>query len=81
MGNRVGGMCWVGKALTFMGGYLANGAWPWQSSSTVMPRLQISAWKSYPSTCSITSGAIQHGVPTKVPLGFAPDPHVEALIR
>mmetsp|Transcript_11071 Transcript_11071/g.51287 ORF Transcript_11071/g.51287 Transcript_11071/m.51287 type:complete len:361 (+) Transcript_11071:682-1764(+) len=68
-----GGFCRV-ISRTFIGGYLANGAWPWHSSSTVMPRLQISACQSYPATCSITSGAIQHGVPTKVAWGLAPEP-------
>ena len=40
-----GGFCRV-MSRTFMGGYLAKGAWPWQSSNTVIPRLQMSAWKS-----------------------------------
>ena len=43
------------------------------SSITVIPKLQISALKSYPLTCSITSGAIQHGVPTKVCLDLSLD--------
>lgn len=32
-----GGFCNV-IISTFMGGYLANGAWPWASSRSVMPR-------------------------------------------
>mmetsp|Transcript_4385 Transcript_4385/g.16507 ORF Transcript_4385/g.16507 Transcript_4385/m.16507 type:complete len:347 (+) Transcript_4385:687-1727(+) len=68
-----GGFCSV-ISRTFIGGYLANGAWPWHSSSTVMPSDHMSACQSYPFTCSITSGAIQHGVPTKVAWGLAPEP-------
>jgi hypothetical protein len=40
----------------------------------VIPNDQMSAEESYPVTCSITSGAIQHGVPTNVLCGFAPEP-------
>mmetsp|Transcript_30947 Transcript_30947/g.68539 ORF Transcript_30947/g.68539 Transcript_30947/m.68539 type:complete len:258 (+) Transcript_30947:2600-3373(+) len=60
-----GGFCRVISS-TFMGGNLANGACPCAISSSVIPNDQMSAALSYPSVCSITSGAIQHGVPTKV---------------
>mmetsp|Transcript_9949 Transcript_9949/g.36387 ORF Transcript_9949/g.36387 Transcript_9949/m.36387 type:complete len:204 (-) Transcript_9949:615-1226(-) len=63
--NVGGGFCKVMRR-TFMGGYLANGACPWASSKHVIPRDHMSARQSYPPTCSMTSGAIQHGVPTNV---------------
>lgn len=31
------------KCITFIGGYLENGAWPWASSSAVIPNDQMSA--------------------------------------
>eukprot|EP00345_Euplotes_harpa_P002516 CAMPEP_0168324202 /NCGR_PEP_ID=MMETSP0213-20121227/3946_1 /TAXON_ID=151035 /ORGANISM="Euplotes harpa, Strain FSP1.4" /LENGTH=117 /DNA_ID=CAMNT_0008326439 /DNA_START=556 /DNA_END=909 /DNA_ORIENTATION=- len=47
------------------------GASPSASSIAVIPIDQMSAEKSYPLCCSITSGAIQQGDPTKVFL-FSP---------
>ena len=46
------------------------GASPFASSIAVIPSDHMSALKSYPSLCSITSGAIQHGEPTKVYLFY-----------
>lgn len=50
---------------TLKGGNFANGACPCASSRSVMPTDQMSADRSY-ELCSITSGAIQQGVPTNV---------------
>ncbi len=50
---------------TFIGCVLAFGGSAFAISIVVIPRDQMSALKSYPD-CSITSGAIQNGVPTNV---------------
>ena len=43
------------------------GGLPYANSRAVIPSDQMSAFRSYPSgLCSMTSGAIQHGEPTKV---------------
>uniref|UniRef100_A0A182NWP6 Uncharacterized protein n=1 Tax=Anopheles dirus TaxID=7168 RepID=A0A182NWP6_9DIPT len=62
----VGGSFCSVNISTFIGGYLWYGAVPVAISMAVIPNDQMSALKSYPWSCSITSGAIQHGVPTNV---------------
>lgn len=47
LSSRVGaGFCSVISS-TFIGGNLANGAWPWHISRRVIPKLQMSAEESY----------------------------------
>uniref|UniRef100_A0A182J0G7 Uncharacterized protein n=1 Tax=Anopheles atroparvus TaxID=41427 RepID=A0A182J0G7_ANOAO len=69
----VGGSFWSVSISTFIGGYLWYGAVPVAISIAVIPNDQMSALKSYPWSCSITSGAIQHGVPTNVWRTFCRD--------
>ena len=65
--DKVGGAEFKITRRTLIAGNSEFGASPWASSIEVTPSDQISALKSYPSSLySITSGAIQHGDPTKV---------------
>lgn len=63
--SSVGGSLFKILASTRAGGSRECGARPCASSSAVIPRLQMSADESY-CFWLITSGAIQHGVPTKL---------------
>ena len=60
-----GGECSITMS-TRIGWRSEFGASPFASSIAVIPRDQMSALKSYPFAYSMTSGAIQHGEPTKV---------------
>lgn len=55
---------------TCIGSSSLFGAVPSAISIAVIPSDQISALISYPSYCSMTSGAIQQGDPTNVNLLF-----------
>jgi hypothetical protein len=60
-----GGCSFKIHKITFIAGSSEYGASPQASSIAVIPTDQISAAKSWPDY-SMTSGAIQHGEPTKV---------------
>jgi len=48
-----------------LGDKLLRGTFPYANSKAVIPKDHISAFLSYPSSCLITSGAIQCGEPIK----------------
>ena len=69
--SGTGASCVATCQSIFMGAFLSKGGDPSHNSMATMPRDQISTPKPY-SYFSITSGAIQHGVPrTALRVGFS----------